>query len=212
MPFITARVNIPINKEQELKIKSGLGKAIELVPGKSEEYLLLNIKDECHMYLLRYATIVDTRPTTHFDEILKVVHEAGIDETLFTEKYRSAEAEEVLRSDLLYTQSLGICSLPAYLLQYGDNGMLINALVGYDDFADAIGKLTDGRIMPQPPEISDTAVAELIRKRKLICSVELKEAFGIQDALLMEMLDRMRDAGKIEMYPVKNEWYIKVRT
>lgn len=51
MPFITARVNIPINKEQELKIKTELGKAIELVPGKSEEYLLLNIEDECHMYL-----------------------------------------------------------------------------------------------------------------------------------------------------------------
>ena len=51
MPFITARVNVTITKEQELKIKSGLGKAIELVSGKSEEYLLLNIEDECHMYL-----------------------------------------------------------------------------------------------------------------------------------------------------------------
>ena len=51
MPFITARVNVPLTKEEELKIKSGLGKAIELVPGKSEEYLLLNIEDECHMYL-----------------------------------------------------------------------------------------------------------------------------------------------------------------
>ena len=48
-------------------------------------------------------------------------------------------------------------------------------------------------------------------KRKLICNVELKEAFGIQDALLMEMLERMRDADEIDMYLVKNERYIKVR-
>ena len=39
MPFITARVNVTITKEQELKIKAGLGKAIELVPGKSEEHI-----------------------------------------------------------------------------------------------------------------------------------------------------------------------------
>ena len=45
-------------------------KAVQLTaPYKAEHFL----------YLLRYATIVNTRPTTHFDEILKVVHEAGID-------------------------------------------------------------------------------------------------------------------------------------
>ncbi|MBQ9360689.1 MAG: hypothetical protein IJT96_06605 [Lachnospiraceae bacterium] len=51
MPFITARVNVPVKKEQELMIKSRLGKAIEAVPGKSEEYLLCNIEDNRHMYL-----------------------------------------------------------------------------------------------------------------------------------------------------------------
>ena len=85
-------------------------------------------------------------------------------------------------------------------------------MVGYDDLAGAIRDLTKGRVLPHDSVASEHAVSDMIMKRKLICSVELKEAFGIQDALLMEMLDRMRDAGKIEMYPVKNEWYIKVRT
>lgn len=51
MPFIISRVNISISKEQEKLIKSKLGKAIELVPGKSEQYLLLEFEDNCRLYL-----------------------------------------------------------------------------------------------------------------------------------------------------------------
>ena len=51
MPFVTAKVNVPVNKEQELKIKSWLGKAIEHVPGKNENCLLFGIEDDYHFYL-----------------------------------------------------------------------------------------------------------------------------------------------------------------
>lgn len=50
MPFVRSYVNIRVTKEQELELKSGLGKAIELVPGKSEEYLVTLFNSECHMY------------------------------------------------------------------------------------------------------------------------------------------------------------------
>ena len=51
MPFILSKVNVPISKEQEINLKSQLGKAIELVPGKSEEYLLTGFEDNYHLYL-----------------------------------------------------------------------------------------------------------------------------------------------------------------
>ena len=51
MPFVTAKVNVPISKEQELEIKSRVGKAIENVPGKDENYLLFGIEDDVHFYL-----------------------------------------------------------------------------------------------------------------------------------------------------------------
>ena len=41
MPFIISRVNIAVTDEQKERIKAALGKAIELVPGKSEEYLMI---------------------------------------------------------------------------------------------------------------------------------------------------------------------------
>lgn len=51
MPFIISRVNLPIHEEREFQLKSRMGKAIELVPGKSEEYLLLGFEENCHLYL-----------------------------------------------------------------------------------------------------------------------------------------------------------------
>lgn len=51
MPFIKAKVSCPISQEQESELKDGMGKAIELVPGKSEEYLLLEFEDSCRLWL-----------------------------------------------------------------------------------------------------------------------------------------------------------------
>ena len=51
MPFIISKVNIPINAAQEIKLKTRLGKAIELLPGLSEKYLLAGFESDCRFYL-----------------------------------------------------------------------------------------------------------------------------------------------------------------
>lgn len=51
MPFIKTKVSCKINKAQEEEIKSRMEKAIELVPGKSEEYLLLEFESGWHLWL-----------------------------------------------------------------------------------------------------------------------------------------------------------------
>jgi len=50
MPCIEAKVNIKITKEKEEAIKSRLGKAIEIIPGKSENWLMISFEDECNLY------------------------------------------------------------------------------------------------------------------------------------------------------------------
>jgi phenylpyruvate tautomerase PptA (4-oxalocrotonate tautomerase family) len=50
MPFISTKTNIEITKEKEASIKQKLGKAIELVPGKSEAWLMLSFEDKVNMY------------------------------------------------------------------------------------------------------------------------------------------------------------------
>lgn len=51
MPFIKSKVSCVISKQQEEELKIRMGKAIELVPGKSEEYLLLEFEDNCRLWL-----------------------------------------------------------------------------------------------------------------------------------------------------------------
>ncbi|MBQ9605643.1 MAG: hypothetical protein IJV16_00500 [Lachnospiraceae bacterium] len=50
MPFIDSKVSVKVSKEQETEIKSRLGQAISLIPGKSESWLMVGIQDEYHLY------------------------------------------------------------------------------------------------------------------------------------------------------------------
>ncbi len=49
MPFIKVKVNCSVSEEQKAVLKSRMGEAIELVPGKSEEYLLLEFEGNSHL-------------------------------------------------------------------------------------------------------------------------------------------------------------------
>jgi len=43
MPFIDTKTNVTITKEKEKELKERLGKAISIIPGKSESWLMLAI-------------------------------------------------------------------------------------------------------------------------------------------------------------------------
>ena len=50
MPFINTKTNVQIPAEKETVLKEKFGKAISLIRGKSEAWLMLNFQDNCHMY------------------------------------------------------------------------------------------------------------------------------------------------------------------
>lgn len=50
MPFIGSKVTVKISKEKEEVIKSELGKAITLIEGKSEKFLMVGFEDEYKLY------------------------------------------------------------------------------------------------------------------------------------------------------------------
>jgi len=50
MPYINVKVSSSLNDEKIEQIKTRLGRAISLFPGKSEAYLMVNIEDNCHLY------------------------------------------------------------------------------------------------------------------------------------------------------------------
>ena len=50
MPFINIKTNLEVDSAVEEEIKKALGKAIEIIPGKSESWLMVNFEDNCHLY------------------------------------------------------------------------------------------------------------------------------------------------------------------
>ena len=103
-------------------------KAAQLAdPGKADAFLTA----------LRHATVLSCRPTTHFDEILRVVRAVGVDETAFSAHFRDGSAKAALQRDLDLTRSLGIRSLPAYVFQHGDKALLLQSF-DYRDFLHTI--------------------------------------------------------------------------
>lgn len=50
MPFIDVKTSAQLNSDKIEQIKSELGRAISLIPGKSENWLMVNIADNCSLY------------------------------------------------------------------------------------------------------------------------------------------------------------------
>lgn len=50
MPFINSKITVKVEKEKQDKIKERLGQAIELIPGKSEAWLMIGFDDEYSLY------------------------------------------------------------------------------------------------------------------------------------------------------------------
>lgn len=50
MPFINSRISVPMTEQQRESVKKQLGEAISLIPGKSEQWLMMEFADNCDMY------------------------------------------------------------------------------------------------------------------------------------------------------------------
>lgn len=165
---------------------------------------------DCFLYNLRYATIVDTRPTTKLEEILKVVRQTGINEKQFLQHYQDSSAETAMDSDLTRMHALGIHTLPAYLLQYDGKQMVIKRLIGYDTFVAAIRQISDGCIYPQPVMQSLQSVSQLLEQHPLISPIEVREALdfhSIDD--VRQFIQPLIDSREITIRDVKRGWFIE---
>lgn len=50
MPCIQTKTTVKLSAAQEELLKAKFGKAIELLPGKSENWLMVTFEDNCRMY------------------------------------------------------------------------------------------------------------------------------------------------------------------
>ncbi len=154
-------------------------------------------KAEQFLYLLRYATIVETRQTTAEEEILRVVQKAGIDKDVFLSCYHGGRAEDAFLTDLKKTRSLGIYGLPAYIISCGERKVMVNSLIGYDTFTELIRRVSGGNVQPEKPLLSMQALETLLRKHPLISLQELCMAFEASQQEIRSAMKPMTECGEV---------------
>lgn len=165
-------------------------------------------KAENFLYNLRYATIVECRPTTKTEEILKVVEKTGVDRKKFLQKFMDGTAKAAFEEDLKICERLNIHSLPSYLIQYGEKNILIQELIGYEIFVAAIDELSNFEIKPKNFEKTQENLEKLLRKHKIISPIEIKFAFDFENPEEVEkFLEPLQE--KISIKHAKNTYFVE---
>ena len=54
MPFIDTKLNVRLTEDQEVVLKKNLAEAIEIFPGKTEYWLMLNFTDSSRLWFRGY--------------------------------------------------------------------------------------------------------------------------------------------------------------
>jgi hypothetical protein len=82
MPFINSRVSVPMTEQQKESLKQQLGEAISIIPGKSEQWLMLEFADNCDLYFQGDNTlpaafveikVFGSIPTDSLDKMTKTI-------------------------------------------------------------------------------------------------------------------------------------------
>lgn len=92
---------------------------------------------------LRHATVLEGRQTTLISELYAIAEETGIEKDAFEKVYSDGSAEKAFDEDLIYTRSLGIYSLPAYIIESGDTKYMIKQLASYETIVGAIDLISN---------------------------------------------------------------------
>ena len=167
-------------------------------------------KADQFLYNLRYVTIVETRPTTHREEILEVVRKTGIDEETFCLHFDGETAQKALAQDLALGQKLGIHSLPAYFVQYGERKLLIQSLIGFAAFVSVFAGLSDGKIKPQLLNPTRENIQELLKRHPLISPIEIREAFDLSDMKeVRSLIQPLISTRKVKVREVSRGWFLE---
>lgn len=96
---------------------------------------------ELFLYALRRATILEGKQTTKIEELVKIAQRCGLNKEKFLDYFQNGRAAAAFEKDLQFTQSLGIHSLPAYLIQYQGQVLLVNGMPGYQQFCQIIQQI-----------------------------------------------------------------------
>lgn len=162
------------------------------------------------LYNLRYATIVECRPTTHLEEIMRVVKKSGLSSEGFLRQYHLPQTRQALEEDLQLCTQLGIYSLPAYLISYQGNSILLQGVQDCEHLVWAINRVSRAQITPTTPQANLGNLRTLLQQHPLISPIEIREAFSLPDmASVRTFIAPLLQSQEVEIISVPKGYFLK---
>ena len=151
-------------------------------PARKEEFV----------YRLRYETIVNQKQTTNPQVIEEIVKATGFDVQEYQKVLKSGLAFQDLEADLVLFQSLPTYQLPAYLLSFQGQSILLKGTPSYSTFKEAIDQITQGQVQEISIEDLQKALDTLLKNHPLISTVEILAALNLSSLEGLKLGNRKR--------------------
>lgn len=167
---------------------------------------------DAFLYALRRATVAETRPTTRLDELLAVVAASGIDRDAFLAHFNGGTAMAALSRDERFVRAARRHGLPAAVVEYGGDVLLVPGVPTWERAVAAIARLSDGALRPEPPEATPAALAALLARRPALHAEEIRAAFGVESpAALRELVRPLVLDGTALVREASRGWFLERR-
>lgn len=178
------------NRRSSLPLCLAYGAVVATWPELSEHFL----------YQLRFATVVECRPTTKREELLRVAQICGIGPSEFSAAYESPAAQDRLYQDLALKEQLRIYGLPAFVVSYGGRGTLLHGVPTYEQLEQVIEKVSEGSVRPCRPEATPEELRMLLDGHPLISLLEVTAAFGLEsDREALDLAKPLLETGAVHL-------------
>ncbi|MBB1080460.1 DsbA family protein [Limosilactobacillus sp. STM2_1] len=145
-------------------------------------------KENQVLYEMQYDTVVNNLQTNDIKYLTALASKFGIDQSQFESRYNSTGVKGHLAQSQQIMQQMKIDQLPAYILTYNGKSYIIKGIPKYDEWQRLIKQVTDDEIKASRIEANSETINAFINCHPHISSLELKEAFDVEEKDVVELL------------------------
>lgn len=137
---------------------------------------------------------------------------SGIDRDAFLAHFNGGTAMAALSRDERFVRAARRHGLPAAVVEYGGDVLLVPGVPTWERAVAAIARLSDGALRPEPPEATPAALAALLARRPALHAEEIRAAFGVgSPAALRELVRPLVLDGIALVREASRGWFLERR-
>ena len=160
---------------------------------------------------VREAISTEGKQANRMEVLQELVKEVGLDKAKWMEDMENGSAREAFEQDLALCRQFQIHAFPSYLVKNEEGkGILLRGFQSYENFKQAITKLSDGEIKEQLPqkENLEEEVKKVLNKYGKVAPIELEMLLDCSKEEMEALVEKMVDKGSVEQIKVGTGLFI----